>query len=151
MLSKLKKILVTITLLLLPQAVLADNLCSCECNFDNFFRENYQNLLAYLCPNEERRKIFDILFNAYSIKFKGLDYEYENICAQIEQDKDGCIAEKKKYVKSLSMIAIDEYDSFLDDLSFELCEDENLENPIIKKNKKKYRKNLKKLISKHCK
>ncbi len=43
---------------------------------------------------------------------------------------------KEKYVKSLPAIAIDEYDSFLDDLSFETCGDENLENPSIKKNKK---------------
>ncbi len=46
------------------------------------FLENYQNLLQHLCPNEEKKKIFDTLFNAYSIKFKGLDYEYKKAFAR---------------------------------------------------------------------
>ena len=67
------------------------------------------------------------------------------------QNQDGCITEKKKYVKSLPAIAIDEYDSFLDDLSFEICGCENAEQKNIKKNKKRYKKALKKCIVKNCK
>lgn len=129
----------------------AHEVCSCECSFDIFFRENYQGLLQHLCPDEEEKKIFDMIFNAYSIKFKGLDYEYENICAALEQSGEECIKEKEKYLKTLSTIAIDEYDSFLDDLSFETYGTEGVENHIVKKNKKKYKKSLKKLISKNCK
>ena len=94
------KLLLLFSIILLQQNVFAKNLCSCKCSFDDFFRENYQNLLQHLCPNEEKKKIFDTLFNAYSIKFKGLDYEYKSICEEIMQNQDGCITEKKKYVKS---------------------------------------------------
>ncbi len=133
------------------QRTFAGNLCGCECSFEIFFKENYQKLLQTLCPVEEEKYIFDILFNAYSIKFQGLDYEYKNICASLTQDNEECIIKKEEYLKQLSMIAMDEYDSFLDDLSFEICGCENTENRFIRKNKKKYRKQLKKLIAKHCK
>lgn len=133
------------------QSAFTKELCNCECSFDGFFRENYENLLQTLCPDTEQRKIFDMIFNAYSIKFQGLDYEYINICASLEQTAEECIKEKEKYLKSLSTIAMDEYDSFLDDLSFETCGIEGTENRHMKKNKKRYRKALKKLIAEHCK
>lgn len=130
----IKKFITIFLLLSTIQASWAEEICGCS--FDEFFKENYQNLLQSICPDEEQEKFYNILFEAYSIKFKGLDYEYENLGT--------------KCLKSLSEIAIDEYDSFLDDLSFETCGEENLQNPHIKKHKRKYRKELKKLISKHC-
>lgn len=136
------------------QASWSKDFCNGCCNFDDFFRENYQQLLERICPDEDKKKFYDILFNAYSIKFKGLDYEFENICTQIDKDcpcAESNFKEKNKYLKQLSTIAVDEYDSFLDDISFETCGNETLENPAVKKIKKKYKKQLKKLISKNCK
>ena len=86
-----------------------------------------------------------------------MDYEYAENCKKLKEDTNSdeisrhCINEQKKYLKNLAEIAEEEYDSFLDDLSFELCGCENSEHKIIKKNKKKYRKNLKKYIAKNCK
>ncbi len=148
------KILITLIILFICQASWSNDFCNGCCSFDDFFKNNYQNLLKNLCPNEERIKFYDILFNAYSIKFKGLDYEFENICAQIDKEcscETDNAKEKIKYLKQLSTIAVDEYDSFLDDISFETCGDETLENPAVKKIKRKYRKQLKKLIAKNCK
>ncbi len=141
---------ITFILLSIMQTTPAKELCSCECSFDTFFRENYQNLLQDLCPDDNQKKIFDMIFNAYSIKFQGLDYEYENICTSLKQSSEECIKEKEKYLKTLSTIAMDEYYSFLDDLSFETCGAEDVENHIVKKNKKRYRKALKRLIAKNC-
>lgn len=133
----------------------ANNLCMPECSFDDFFRCNYEKLSSRLSPKEERQRIFDILFEVYSIKFKALDYEYKCSCKALEENEDAenqsCRRERVKYIKNLTQLAIEEYDSFLDDLNFELCDDENCEHKIIKKNKRKYRNELKKLISKNCK
>jgi len=146
----IKKLIILILILSTAQIAQAKNHCQDECTFDIFFRENYQKLLENLCLDPINKRLYDTIFNAYSIKFQGFDYEYKNACAQIQQGND-CTNEKKNYLKSLPMMAMDEYDSFLDDLSFELCGDENLENSIIKKNKKKYRRQFKKLISQNCK
>lgn len=135
----------------------ASNLCSINCSFNDFFKENYQNLSDCLNPDSEQKRMFDILFNAYSIKFEGLDYEYAEKCRELKKDTDSdeithhCINEQKKYIKNLAEIAEEEYDNFLDDISFELCGSENSEHKIIKKNKKKYRKKLRKCIAKNCK
>ena len=154
---KYKTLTLLITLFLSINCACASNLCSANCAFNVFFKENYQRLISYLNPDCEQQRLFDILFNAYSIKFEGLDYEYAENCKKLKEDTNSdeisrhCINEQKKYLKNLAEIAEEEYDSFLDDLSFELCGCENSEHKIIKKNKKKYRKNLKKYIAKNCK
>jgi len=155
----MKKIIIIALFLLFSscqKAALAENLCSYNCSFDDFFRENYENLTENLNPDCDRRTIFNILYNAYSIKFKGLDYEYRCRCEGLENENTEdltkkCIRDKKRYIRLLADMAIEEYDNFLDDLSFEICGDENFENRLIKKNKKKYRKSLKKMIAKNCK
>jgi len=97
-----------------------------------------------------------MLFRAYSIKFEGLDFEYKAKCEALEHDENSdeitsrCINEQKKYLKGLTEIAREEYDNFLDDLSFEICGCENAENRAVKKHKKRYRRALRKLIAKNC-
>lgn len=146
------KISVIVLLLFISQSVMANSLCSMDCSFNDFFRCNYEKLSAKLSPQCERRKIFDILFEVYSIKFKTIDYEYKCCCSALneEAENSSCRREKIKYIKNLTQLAMEEYDSFLDDLNFELCDEENSEHKIIRRNKKKYRNELKKLISKNC-
>lgn len=123
--------------------------CPVECSFSNFFKNSYKELAQKLCLDCDREKIFNILFDAYSIKFKTIDYEYiRGQNALGDDDYRECRSEIKKYLKNLNEIAIEEYDSFLDDLSFEICESEHKESRIIKKHKKHYKKSLKKLVSK---
>ncbi len=152
-----KRFFVTIIFLILLQApIFASNLCSCECNFNDFFKCNYTELIEYLRPNDETKRIFDMLYTAYSIKFEGLDFEYKARCEELLKDKNSdeitthCINEQKKYIKGLAEIAQEEYDNFLDDLSFEICGCENAENKAIKKHKKRYRKALRKQIARNC-
>lgn len=135
----------------------ASNLCSVDCSFNDFFKSNYEKLVEYLSPDKETKRIFDMLFNAYSIKFEGLDFEYKAKCDTLKEDTDTedltthCLNEQKKYIKNLTEIAQEEYDNFLDDLNFEICGCENSENKAIRRHKKRYRKTLKKLIAKNCK
>ncbi len=145
-------VLYLFALSLIFNPVFANNLCSDNCTFDAFFRQNYEKLVKYLNPNERRHEFFNILFDVYSIKFKEIDYEYKCRCeALLKQDENNlCCKNLKKDIKALNELAIEEYDSFLEDLNFELCEDENCENKFIKKHKKRYRKELKRLISKNC-
>ena len=138
-------------MLFVIQPASAKNMCDCGCLFDEFFKENYTHLIEYLNPDCKRREIFDIIFNAYSIKFKAIDYEYKCRCKALADGvNDGCEKQAKKDIKNLTEIAMEEYDSFLDDLTFEICSDEEKEHKFIKKNKKKYRRSLKKLIAKNC-
>ena len=149
------KILVILFLLQTP--VFASNLCSSCCNFNDFFKCNYKELVEYLSPNDETRRIFDMLFTAYSIKFEGLDFEYKARCEELCKNENldeispHCIREQKRYIRGLAEIAEEEYDNFLDDLSFEICGCENVENKAIKRHKKRYIKALKKQISRKCK
>ncbi len=145
------KIIALLGLLIIFQPAYSNNICGCNCLFDEFFRENYGQLVEYLNPDCKRREIFDIIFNAYSIKFKAIDYEYECRCRALTDGvNDGCEKQAKKDIRNLTEIAMEEYDSFLDDLTFEICTDEDSEHKFIKKNKKKYRRSLKKLIAKNC-
>lgn len=123
-----------------------DTICP---DFEGFFRNNYAELAKKLSPCEEKCRIFNILFSAYSIKFKTIDYEYSSGKeALLDENNRECEGEIRKYLRNLKEIAIEEYDSFLDDLSFELCDEEGFEHRTIKKNKKKYKKELKKMIAK---
>lgn len=155
---QIKSLFMILSILFLLQApVLASNLCSCGCNFNDFFKSNYEELVEYLSPDAETRRIFDMLFKAYSIKFEGLDFEYKAKCEALYNDENSdeiaphCIREQKKYIKGLAEIAEEEYDNFLDDLSFEICGCENAENKAVKKHKKRYRKALRRQIAKSCK
>lgn len=150
-----KKLTIVLCLLILgviTSPAYADNLCSKNCTFDNFFRQNYEKLVQYLNPGDKRHEFFNILFDVYSIKFKGIDYEYKCRCEALfkQNENNLCCKQLKKDIKALNDLAIEEYDSFLEDLNFEICEDENCENKFIKKHKKRYRKELKRLIAKNC-
>lgn len=137
---------------LFPKAAYSSLSCSDFCSYDNFFMKNYQKLNEYLNPSAERLIIFNMLYEAYSIKFKTLDYERDYLIKTLQNEEyEACCNEIWKELRNINEIAIEEYDSFLDDLNFELCEDETSEFKFIKKHKKKYRKELKKLISKNCK
>lgn len=135
----------------------ASNLCSNDCSFGTFFKCDYEKIIEHIKPDDETRRFYDILFNAYLIKFEGLDFEYKAKCEALETEKNSddiktsCIREQKKYIKGLTEIAEEEYDNFLDDLSFEICGCEGAEEKSIKKNKKRYRKALKKCIARSCK
>ena len=152
----LKKSLIILYLFTLGSVLnpaFASNLCSSCCTFDEFFRQNYEKLVEYLHPSEKRHDFFNILFEVYSIKFKEIDYEYKCRCEALfrQDENNSCTRNIKKELHALNELAMEEYDSFLEDLNFEICEDENSENKFIKRHKKRYRKELKRLISKNCK
>ena len=119
------KLLLLFSIILLQQNVLQKNLCSDKCSFDDFLEKIIKTYCSTYARMKKKRKFFDTLFNAYSIKFKGLDYEYKKHLRGNYAKSGWLHNRKEKYVKSLPAIAIDEYDSFLDDLSFETCGDEN--------------------------
>ena len=152
---KFLKITVKILLVfvfLFPKTAYSKLCCPDFCSYNDFFMENYQKLNEHLNPSEKRLIIFNMLYEAYSVKFKTLDYERENLIKALENEEyEACCKEIQKELRNINEIAIEEYDSFLADLNFELCEDETSELRFIKKHKKKYRKELKKLISKNCK
>lgn len=155
---KMRALILLLTFIFLPLPLArASNLCSACCTFGDFFKADYQKLMEHIKPDDETRRFFNILLNAYLIKFEGLDFEYKAKCDALKNDensgdtKRSCLGEQKKHIKGLTEIAIEEYDNFLDDLSFEICGCENAEQKNIKKNKKRYKKALKKCIAKNCK
>lgn len=155
--KKIVRVLLSLIIFFVQLQTFASNLCTKDCSFALFFKYDFEKLIKYLKPNDEVRHFYNILFNAYLIKFEGLDFEYKIRCQELEDNKNSdeikaiCIKEQKNYIKELAKIAEEEYDNFLDDLNFELCGCENFEEKNIKKNKKRYKKALKKCIASNCK
>lgn len=143
-------ILISVLFFILNSSACAQEDCKLSCGYDDFFNRSYNSLIECMEISENSKRLFETLFNAYSIKFKVFDMEYQDLCKKLNISECSK-SEIKKEINNLTEMAIEEFDSFLNDISFEVCGCEGADSREVKRARARVRRPLKKMISNNCK